>query len=132
MNRGDRLFDKTPRAKSPDSPLPGASARELATGSSLISAPLTLLPTPDCLIEEDSGPPSSRQEEKQRKLKADYQAKQAEIREKWRRVGDEATPIQVKPRKADVRVTHFGLAWVPAGQATTAAREDRAPARPSG
>jgi hypothetical protein len=85
---------------------------------------------------EDSGPPSSRQEEKQRKLKADYQAKQAEIREKWRRVGDEAAPIQVKPRKADVRVTHFGLAWVPAGQPTVAAREERAPApgpaRPGG
>ena len=57
--------------------------------------------------------PSSRQEEKERKLKADYRAKQAEIHEKWKRVGEEYTPIQVKPRKADVRVTHFGLAWVP-------------------
>jgi hypothetical protein len=65
---------------------------------------------------EDSGPPSSRQEEKQRKLKADYQAKLAELREKWKQAGDELTPIQVKPRKADVRVTHFGLAWVPTGR----------------
>jgi serine/threonine protein kinase len=51
--------------------------------------------------------------ERQRKLKADYLAKQAEIHEKWKRVGEEYTPIQVKPRKGDVRVTHFGLAWVP-------------------
>ena len=50
---------------------------------------------------------------KQRKLTADYRAKQAEIHEKWKRVGEEYTPIQVKPRKVDVRVTHFGLAWLP-------------------
>jgi hypothetical protein len=52
-------------------------------------------------------------EEKLRKLTADYQAKTAEIIEKWKRIGEEAVPIQVKPRKVDVRVTHFGLGWVP-------------------
>jgi hypothetical protein len=61
--------------------------------------------------------PSKRDDEpsdpKQRKLTADYRAKQAEIHEKWKRVGEEYTPIQVKPRKVDVRVTHFGLAWLP-------------------
>lgn len=62
---------------------------------------------------KDEGPPSTRQEEKERKLKADYRAKQAEIHEKWKRLGEEYTTIQVKPRKADVRVTHFGLAWLP-------------------
>jgi hypothetical protein len=62
---------------------------------------------------KDERPPSSRQEEKERKLKADYRAKQAEIHEKWKRVGEEYAPIQVKPRKVDVRVTHFGLAWAP-------------------
>ncbi|HEY7428450.1 MAG TPA: DUF87 domain-containing protein [Gemmataceae bacterium] len=62
---------------------------------------------------KDEGPPTTRQEEKERKLKADYRAKQAEIHEKWRRVGEEYTAIQVKPRKVDVRVTHFGLAWAP-------------------
>ena len=38
-------------------------------------------------------------------------SKVAEIEAKWKRVGGEATAIQVKPRKADVHVTHFGLAW---------------------
>ncbi len=52
-------------------------------------------------------------EEKRRKLTMDYQSKVAEIAEKWKRVGEEATAIQVKPRKADVHVTHFGLAWAP-------------------
>jgi hypothetical protein len=56
---------------------------------------------------------SPRQEEKQRRLRGDYQGKCAEIEEKWKRAGEEATPIQVKPRKSDVRVTRFGLAWVP-------------------
>jgi hypothetical protein len=60
-----------------------------------------------------ASPPSSKEEEKQRKLEADYQSKQNEIREKWRRVGEEAAAIQIKPRKADVRVTHFGLGWAP-------------------
>jgi hypothetical protein len=57
--------------------------------------------------------PSPRQEEKQRKLRGDYQGRCAEIEEKWKRAGEEATPIQVKPRKSDVRVTRFGLAWAP-------------------
>jgi hypothetical protein len=56
---------------------------------------------------------TSRAEGKQRKLEGDYQSKRNEIREKWRRAGEEAAPVQLKPRKADVRVTHFGLAWVP-------------------
>jgi hypothetical protein len=60
-----------------------------------------------------TGPPATRQEEKERKLTGDYLAKIAEIHEKWKRIGEEATTIEVKPRKADVRVTHFGLAWVP-------------------
>jgi hypothetical protein len=60
-----------------------------------------------------SGPPASRQEEKQRKLAADYQSKKNEIFERWKRAGEEYTTIEVKPRKADVRVTHFGLAWTP-------------------
>jgi hypothetical protein len=64
-------------------------------------------------VKTASGPPSSRQEEKERKLKADYQSKRNEIGEKWRRVAEEAAAIEIKPRKVDVRVTLFGLAWAP-------------------
>jgi hypothetical protein len=56
---------------------------------------------------------SPKQEEKVRKLAADYQAKKNEIQEKWKRAGEEVAPLQVKPRKTDVRVTHFGIGWVP-------------------
>jgi hypothetical protein len=60
-----------------------------------------------------SGRPKTRQEEKERKLTGDYLAKIAEIHEKWKRAGEEVSPIEIKPRKLDVCVTHFGLAWVP-------------------
>jgi hypothetical protein len=60
-----------------------------------------------------SGPPSSRQEEKERKLKADYQSKRNEIGQKWYHAAEEVSPIEVKPRRSDVRVTLFGLAWAP-------------------
>ncbi len=63
-----------------------------------------------------SSRPDPRQESKVRKLTGDYLAKIAEIHEKWKRVGEEAMPIEIKPRKLDVRVTHFGLAWVPIGR----------------
>jgi len=42
-----------------------------------------------------------KSEEKLRKLTADYQVKKAEIIEKWKRIGDEATPLQIKPRKME-------------------------------
>jgi hypothetical protein len=74
------------------------------------------------------GPAASRQEEKERKLTADYLAKKAELAEKWKRIGDEATPIQVKPRKVDVRVTQFGLAWVPCWRTARAGKVVLTPA----
>jgi hypothetical protein len=60
-----------------------------------------------------SGPPTSRLEEKQRKLAGEYQAKRNEICEKWKRVGEEATQVEIKPRKIDVRISQFGIGWVP-------------------
>jgi hypothetical protein len=59
----------------------------------------------------ESGDP--KLDEKRRKVRTDYESKVAEFTEKWKRVGEEATAIQVKPRKADIHVTHFGLAWAP-------------------
>jgi hypothetical protein len=63
--------------------------------------------------KKPAGPPADKHGEKVRKLEADYQSKRNEVAEKWKRAGDEVTPIQVKPRKVDIRVTHFGLAWAP-------------------
>jgi hypothetical protein len=57
--------------------------------------------------------PATRTEEKQRKLTGDYHAKRNEISEKWKRIGEEATAVEFKPRKIDIRITQFGVAWVP-------------------
>jgi hypothetical protein len=59
------------------------------------------------------GPPASRQDKEERKLKAEYESKENEICKKWKQVGEGYTAVAVQPRKADVRVTHFGLAWAP-------------------
>ena len=67
-----------------------------------------IFPAPQATESDDP-----KLEEKRRKLTTDYQSKVAEIGEKWKRLGEEATAIQVKPRKADVHVTHFGLGWAP-------------------
>jgi hypothetical protein len=55
----------------------------------------------------------ARLDEKRSKVTTDYISKTGEITEKWKRIGEEATAIQVKPRKADVHITHFGLGWAP-------------------
>ena len=46
-------------------------------------------------------------------VEVEAKAKEAEITERYRRMADLADEVQLKPRKADVRVTHFGLAWAP-------------------
>ncbi len=52
-------------------------------------------------------------EDRVARIKADLQARLDEITEKYRGIADEISDIQVKPRKVDIRVTHFGLAWAP-------------------
>jgi hypothetical protein len=52
-------------------------------------------------------------EDRVRRLEGDLQAKLDEITERYRRVAELADEVQLKPRKADVRVSHFGLAWAP-------------------
>ncbi len=47
------------------------------------------------------------------RLEGDLQAKLDELAEKYRLMAEETTPLNVKPRKLDIRVTHFGLAWAP-------------------
>jgi hypothetical protein len=64
-------------------------------------------------IEAAEQSTSKGREDRIAKLKADLQAKQDELAEKYRLLAEEVTPLQVKPRKVDIRVTHFGLAWAP-------------------
>ena len=52
-------------------------------------------------------------EDRTNKLEADLQAKLGELTRKFQILAEEVTPMQVKARKVDIRVTHFGLAWAP-------------------
>jgi hypothetical protein len=68
---------------------------------------------------------SPKQEEKYARLCADYDSKKAELITRWKQLAEEVVPLQVKPRKIDIRVTHFGLAWVPYWLATSAGKVSR-------
>jgi hypothetical protein len=55
----------------------------------------------------------ARAKEAERKLQEEWQAKVVAVGEKWKKLADEYAELHLKPRKADIRVTHFGLAWAP-------------------
>jgi hypothetical protein len=50
---------------------------------------------------------------KAQRLEAEWFARQAAIYEKWRQIGEAYEDVQVTPRRQDVQVTAFGLAWAP-------------------
>lgn len=56
---------------------------------------------------------ADRRAESLRKLEGEWLAKRAAILEKWKQVGEDYDELQLKPRKTDIQVTHFGLAWTP-------------------
>ncbi len=60
-----------------------------------------------------SSRPSAATKDKLEKLRAEWFARQQSIAEKWRQVGEEHTDIPLTPRRQDVLVTDFGLAWTP-------------------
>jgi hypothetical protein len=47
------------------------------------------------------------------RLQAEWFARQAGIYEKWRQVGEAYEEVRLTPRRQDVQVTSFGLAWAP-------------------
>jgi hypothetical protein len=47
------------------------------------------------------------------KLQAEWAEVTAEVREAWQAKAEEIKELRLTPRKADIRVTHFGLAWAP-------------------
>ena len=54
-----------------------------------------------------------KQLKEQQKLEAEWRGKVASVGERWRQVGEDYGEVLLTPRKADVRVTAFGLAWAP-------------------
>jgi hypothetical protein len=57
-----------------------------------------------------AGPTPSK---KELDLAAEWKGRVAALYEKWRQLGDDHTELLLTPRKVDVQVTTFGLAWAP-------------------
>ena len=67
------------------------------------------------------GPPLGTKETKKaqqvrerlRKLEAEWKEQELKVDSDWQRKGDDVTDLLLAPRKSDVQVTRFGLAWAP-------------------
>jgi hypothetical protein len=57
--------------------------------------------------------PSTTTRDKVQKLHSQWLTRQAEIADRWKKRGEEYAETTLSPRRQDVRVTQFGLAWVP-------------------
>jgi DNA helicase HerA-like ATPase len=55
----------------------------------------------------------ARARERLEKLDADWQEQQRKLLREWDEAGNRYAELMLTPRKADIRVAHFGLAWVP-------------------
>jgi hypothetical protein len=55
-----------------------------------------------------------------RALQEEWQAKRADVAERWRQAGEVLEEVRLTPRRVDVQVTRFGLAWAPFWQVTAA------------
>ncbi len=55
----------------------------------------------------------ARPTDKVQRLEAEWFARQAAIYDKWRQVGEAYEDVPLTPRRQDVQVTAFGLAWAP-------------------
>jgi hypothetical protein len=104
-----------PRFTELNLPFPDEAAEK--QGSSLLNLPLKMFSWAIA-----SSPPTDKralkEQQKRDKLTTDYLAQRDKLVEKWRKVSGEYADLVLKPRKADVQVTSFGLAWAPFWQAT--------------
>jgi hypothetical protein len=71
-----------------------------------------------------SSRPTADVKDKLSKLTDEWLAKQRGILEKWQKIGEEHDDIPLTPRRQDVLVTDFGVAWVPYWQVPGAGRVD--------
>jgi hypothetical protein len=55
----------------------------------------------------------------EQKLNADWQADVQKLAQKWQQKAAEVKEIRLTPKKSDIQVSHFGIAWTPFWQAGT-------------
>ncbi len=102
-----------PRFNAINLPMPALSA-EQKTGAGTSAGILDWVLTPFKLgasaVKAVAGSAPSK---KQLELEADWKGRVAALYEKCRQLGDDHTELLLTPRKVDVQVTSFGLAWAP-------------------
>jgi hypothetical protein len=93
-------------------PMPALSAEQRgeSDGGGVLSWVLAPLKLGASAVKAVAGAQPTK---KQADLEADWKGRVAALYEKWRQVGEEHTELLLTPRKVDVQVTAFGLAWVP-------------------
>jgi len=77
-------------------------------------------PPPPAPLSKKTGEKVTEVKQKLADLQAEWERKQLAIRAKWEEIAGQYTELLLKPRKSDVTVTHFGLAWAPFWQNTYA------------
>ncbi len=92
-------------------------------GASLIELPLKML---SWAVSSTPVKTAVKEQQKRDKLLTDYQTQRNKLVEKWRGISEHYGETVLKPRKADVQVTHFGLAWAPFWQGTDSGKSQPA------
>jgi len=72
--------------------------------------------------------PKPADQDKISKRHSEWLIKQAEIADVWRKIADEYTETTLSPRRQDVQVTQFGLAWAPYWEVAGSNGIERSPA----
>jgi hypothetical protein len=69
--------------------------------------------------------PTPAEKDQINKLHSEWLTKHAEILDQWKKTGDEYTENTLAPRRQDVQVTLFGLAWAPFWEIENAGRVEQ-------
>jgi hypothetical protein len=72
--------------------------------------------------------PKRTDESRINQLHSEWLTKQADIVAQWKKVGEEYTENTLAPRRQDVQVTQFGLAWLPFWEIDRGGQIERVPA----
>jgi hypothetical protein len=76
--------------------------------------------------------PGPNDNDKVNKLHEEWLIKQASVIAEWKKIGEEYAEKTLSPRRQDVQVIHFGVAWAPFWQVTNADRSELVPAHCQG
>ncbi len=77
-------------------------------------------PPPPVAAPKPVDPKVQKAKDELQKLEAEWQKRRAEIFAEWKAAAQKYAEVPLKPRKADVDVSHFGLVWVPYWRITQA------------